>query len=46
MPYTFLLMGILLLVLGSIELQTQQKTSAVVSIVAAAFVFFIGFYIL
>lgn len=43
--YMLLVMGVLGLLTGVAELQEKRKTSAVISILAGAFVFFVAIYI-
>ena len=44
MPYMLFFLGVSLLVSGVLELQAKRKTSAIFTILAAAFLFYVAFY--
>lgn len=46
MPYTLLLLGLMLLVMGIIEIQEKRKGNAIISFLSAAFGIFVSIYIL
>ena len=43
-PYMFLILGMMFLITGSVELKAKRKTSAIISIFAAPFMFFVAIY--
>ncbi|MFF3100199.1 DUF3953 domain-containing protein [Viridibacillus arvi] len=45
MPYMLLFLSVSSLVTGLLELKAKRKTSAIISILAAAFGFFVAIYI-
>ncbi len=44
MPYMLFALGVLSLITGITELKAERKTSAILSILAAAFVLFVAIY--
>ena len=44
MPYMLLFLSVFVLVTGFLELKAKRKTSAIISILAAAFGFFVAIY--
>lgn len=44
MPYMMLFLGVSILVIGFLELQAKRKTSAIISILASAFILFVAIY--
>lgn len=44
MPYMMLFLGVSILVIGVLELQAKRKTSAIISILASAFILFVAIY--
>ena len=44
LPYMMFFLGVSLLVSGVLELQAKRKTSAIFTILAAAFLFYVAFY--
>lgn len=46
LPYTILLLGIMVLITGIAELHEKRKVSAIISFLSAVFGIFVGIYIL
>ena len=44
MPYTFIILGVLFLITGSVELKAKREINAIISILAALFILFVAIY--
>ncbi len=44
MPYMFFILGMMFLITGGVELKAKRKTSAIISILATPFMFFVAIY--